>query len=227
MKLLAIETSSSLFSVALCDGDRLVGSLESKEPASRSDFLTEGIQQALRPAGWRLQDLDGFAVSIGPGSFTGLRIGVTAVKTLAWALKKPVLPVSSLEVIAHNGAQGLAPIRVFQDARKGKVYTALFLPEGAGRLKRLSPDELLSPEEALRKITGKTLLMGDGIRRYPQLIGSMNRAQILWAPEPDWIPRAGPLCRIAAARWPHGALDDPHRLVPQYLHSKESDVTGC
>ena len=226
MKLLAVETSSPLFSVALCDGGRVVGSLESTEPASRSDFLTEGIQRLLRAAGLTPAALEGFIISIGPGSFTGLRVGVTAVKTLAWALKKPILPVSSLEVIAHNVAEASCPIRVFQDARKGKVYTALFAPGDQGRLKRLSPDELLPPEEALKKLAGKAILLGDGIRRYQQLLSSMNGKELILAPESEWVPRAEVLCRIAAGRWPEGTLDDPRRLVPQYLYSKESDITG-
>ncbi|MBI3333828.1 MAG: tRNA (adenosine(37)-N6)-threonylcarbamoyltransferase complex dimerization subunit type 1 TsaB [Candidatus Omnitrophica bacterium] len=228
MRFLAVETSSPVFSVALCDGDRLVGSLHSTEPATRSDFLTGGIQRLLRLGGWRLQELDGFALSIGPGSFTGLRVGVTTVKTLAWALKRPVLPVSSLEVIAHNAAGGGSTVFLFQDARKGKVYTAGFQPDGQGRLKRLSPDELLPPEEALKRIAadGKAVLLGDGIRRYQPLLTSMDGKGLILAPESDWIPRAELLGRIAAGRWPEGALDDPHRLVPQYLYSKESDITG-
>jgi len=226
MKLLAAETSSPVFSAAVCDGERILSSLKSDDPARRSDLLAEMIQEAIRTAGLTLPELDGFAVSIGPGSFTGLRVGVTTVKTLAWALKKKVLPVSTLEVIAHNLGRSSTPIGVFLDARKGKVYSALFEPNGSDRLKRLSPDQLLPPEEALKKFTGGVTLVGDGLRRYRDLLESGSGGTWALAPESDWIPSAENLCRIAAFGWPHGVLDDPHRLVPQYLYSKESDITG-
>lgn len=222
--LLGVETSSPVFSAAVCDGERLLSSLKSEDPARRSDGLAEMIQEAIRAAGLTLAELDGFAVSIGPGSFTGLRVGVTTVKTLAWALKKKILPVSTLEVIASNLARSSSPIGVFLDARKGKVYSACFEPNGADPLKRLSPDRLLPPEEALAEIPPEAILAGDGLRRYRELVSSFPKWRL--APEPDWIPSAEILCRIASSRWPDGVLDDPHRLVPQYLYSKESDITG-
>lgn len=226
MKLLGVETSSLIFSVAVCDGERILSSLKPDDPERRSDWLAEMIREALRAAGLTLAGLDGFAISIGPGSFTGLRVGVTTVKTLAWALKKRIVPVSTLEVVATNLRQGSAPIGVFLDARKGKVYSALFEPNGAGRLKRLSPDQLLPPEEALKGFSAGAVLVGDGLKRYPGLPDSMPNSWMR-APESDWIPSAEILCRIAASQWPDGVLDDPHRLVPEYLYSKESDITGC
>ena len=226
VKLLGVETSSLVFSAAVCDGERILSSLKSDDPARRSDLLAEMIQEVVRAAGLTLPGLDGFAVSVGPGSFTGLRVGVTTVKTLAWALKKKILPVSTLEVIARNLGRGSAPVGVFLDARKGKVYSALFAPDGSAGLKRLSPDQLLPPEEALKKFTGGVTLVGDGLRRYRDLLESANGGTWTLTPESDWIPSAEALCGIAASRWPHGVLDDPHRLVPQYLYSKESDITG-
>ncbi len=225
MKLLGVETSSQVFSAAVCAGERLLSSLKSEDPARRSDGLAEMVQEAIRTAGLTLAELDGFAVSIGPGSFTGLRVGVTTVKTLAWALKKKILPVSTLEVIAHNLGR-TAPVGVFLDARKGKVYSALFGPNGTGRLERLSPDRLLPPEEALKGFAAGATLVGDGLKRFRDLLDSMDGGTWTLAPESDGIPSAEVLCRIAASRWPDGVLDDPHRLVPQYLYSKESDITG-
>ena len=226
MKLLGVETASLVFSVAVCDGERILSSLKSGDPERRSDGLAQMLQEAVRTAGLTLPGLDGFAVSVGPGSFTGLRVGVITVKTLAWALKKKILPVSTLEVIAANLVRGSAPVGVFLDARKGKVYSALFAPDGSAGLKRLSPDQLLPPEEALKKFTAGATLVGDGLKRYRDLLGSASGGSWTLAPESEWIPSAEILCEIAAARWPHGVLDDPHRLVPQYLYSKESDITG-
>lgn len=170
------------------------------------------IEDCAKEAKLKLSELDGFAVSIGPGSFTGLRIGVTTVKTLAWALKKQVLPVSTLEVIAQGVSEGKQPIFLLMDARKGRVYTASFRPDGEGGLQRLSPDRLMTPEEALKEIPKPAVGVGDAARYHPGLL----------APAPS----ARELCRMAARRWPSGVVDDPHRLVPEYLYSKDSDITG-
>jgi tRNA threonylcarbamoyladenosine biosynthesis protein TsaB len=191
-----------------------------------SALLTDLIRKGLTQAGWTLNDLDGFALSIGPGSFTGLRVGVATVKTMAWALKKPVLPVSSLEVLAQNLSSESGQIAPFVDARKAKVYTALFRSEGTGGVKRLTQDRLGLPEEVLRDLPKRTFLIGDGIRRYSELIRSVGDNRIMVGPDSACIPRAENLCRIAAARWPKAKVDDPHSLVPEYLYSKESDITG-
>ena len=239
MKLLGVETSSSVFSVALCDGERILSSLKIEGQGRPSDFLTDLIEKAVSSANLSLEKLDGFAISIGPGSFTGLRVGVTTVKTLAWALKKKILPVSSLEVIAQNFVDSADPVALFLDARKGKVYTALFSANGAGGMKRLSEDQTVLPAEALKNLPPKVVLAGDGLKRYGELLSSFPRKResdprfreddvSSWklASEAQWIPSADSLCRIATGRWPSGVLDDPHRLVPQYLYSKESDITG-
>ena len=226
MKLLGVETSSSVFSVALCDGERILSSLKMEGQGRPSDFLTGLIEKAVSSAALSLETLDGFVISVGPGSFTGLRVGVTTVKTLAWALKKKILPVSSLEVIAQNFVDSADSVALFLDARKGKVYTALFSADGAGGMKRLSEDQTILPAEALKKLPPKVVLAGDGLRRYAELVAPLDPKKITRASETQWIPSAESLCRIAAQRWPGGVLDDPHRLVPQYLYSKESDITG-
>ncbi len=222
IRLLGVETSSPVFSVALCDGGHVVNSMRVTDARRPDAVLADMIQKVTTSAGLKLSGLDGFAISIGPGSFTGLRVGVTTVKTMAWALHKPVLPVSSLEVIAQNHLGSSHPISLFLDARKGKVYTALF---GSGDLKRLTDDQLMAPQDALKKMPEDALLVGDGLQRYEELVVSGGgRWEI--APASTWIPSAEHLCRLAISRWPRGRVDDPHTLVPEYLYSKESDITG-
>jgi tRNA threonylcarbamoyladenosine biosynthesis protein TsaB len=221
-KLLCVETSSPVFSVAVGDGERILSFLEVQVPKVQpSTNLTELISEALQKAGCTLASLDGFAISIGPGSFTGLRVGVMTVKTLAWALKKPILPISSLEVIAWNVKEDSASTVPFVDARKGKVYTAIF--SGA---KRLCEDKLLLPEQALENLPSGALLVGDGLQRYAALIAGRNANGLKFAPPESSVPRADELCRIASSRWPEGLVEDPHQPMPQYLYSQESDITG-
>ncbi|MBI3318131.1 MAG: tRNA (adenosine(37)-N6)-threonylcarbamoyltransferase complex dimerization subunit type 1 TsaB [Candidatus Omnitrophica bacterium] len=225
MKLLGIETSSPTFSVAVCDGEKVLSFLQEEGVGRPSSLLTPMVEEALRAAGLELGALDGFSVSVGPGSFTGLRVGVMTVKTFSWALKKPALPVSTLEVIAENFPASEKQLRLFMDARKGKVYTAAFSSNGSGPWKREREDQLLLPEKALEGVEPGTLLAGDGLKRFPELAVSLA-GKARRAEEGTWTPRADRLCAIAGRRWPQGVLDDPHRLVPQYLYSQESDVTG-
>ena len=229
MKLLGVETSSYVFSVAVSEKDRILSSFTVEDARRPDAVLTDLIQKTLSAARIDLQDIDGLTVSAGPGSFTGLRVGVTVVKTIAWALKKPALPISSLEVIAQNFCRSRNPISLFGDARKGKVYTALFSSETSSdnisTMKRLTEDRLLFPEEALKKSPSNAILVGDGTVRYASLISQLSPPPAV-APSSTWIPSAESLCRVAASRWPDGVVDDIHRLVPQYLYSKESDITG-
>lgn len=226
VRLLGIETSSPLFSVALCENGRIISRLESVGQGRPSAFLSEMIREVSEEAKLPLERLDGFTLGIGPGSFTGLRVGVTTIKTLAWALKKPVLPISSLEVIARNLNESTQEILVFLDARKGKVYAGLFSPDRRQGLLRRSDDQLGVPEEFLKKLKEPTILVGDGISRHRDLITRLCDGKVELAPEISWIPRAEELCQIAAKIWPEGKMDDPHRLVPKYLYSQESSITG-
>ena len=208
--LLGIETSSSFFSVAVSRGEKILAARTMDGMGRPAELLSGMIEESLASAGQELGQMDGLAVSIGPGSFTGLRIGVITAKTIAWALKKPVLPVSSLEVIAWNLADSKpASVRVILDARKGKIYMAQFSFGPDGAVKRMTQDRLTAPEEAFQRLEPATVLTGDGMKKY-----GPDRP----APPPEkWIPSAENVCRIAARRWPAGALDDPHKLVPQYL----------
>lgn len=237
MKILGVETSSPFFSVAVADGLKILSYRQMDSQGLSSLLLTDMIQAAIEEAKLDLKRLDGFAISIGPGSFTGLRIGVMTVKTLAWALKKPVLPVSSLEVMAHNLASSPVPVVPFVDARKGNVYTACFSRDKQGTLRRIDPDALLRPEEALERFQEPAVLVGDGIKRYAELVKTASPAGVEQAEPARWVPRADLLCKIAAARWPReiasisrgwseALVDDPHCLVPQYLYSKDSDIIG-
>ena len=226
MKLLGVETSSLSFSVAASDGPEVVDFRLSNGQGQPALLLTDLMRAVLEKAGWSLEQLDGFAVSIGPGSFTGLRIGIMTVKTLAWAEGKPVLPVSSLEVLAQNGDGLKRPVHSFVDAKRGNVYHASFSPVEDGRLRRELPDEVLTPQEAVSRLPSEALLIGDGLKTYAERVQASLPPGVECAPPDFWIPRADHLCRIAAARWPEGKVDDAHKLVPQYLYSQEGGVIG-
>lgn len=191
-----------------------------------SDHLMVCVERCLASAGWTVRDLDGIAVSAGPGSFTGLRVGVTAAKTLAYTLGKPVVPVSSLDVLAGNVPSPRWPLWVVVDARKEKLYAACYDPASDGVLHRMGAEQLVTLEQLLPQLAGDFLALGDGLVRYGAQICGAAGERCHCLPPALWVPQAAVVCRLGAQALAAGQGRDPHGLAPHYLYSKESDITG-
>ncbi len=164
MRILALETSAVCASVAVTEDEKLIAQSFQRSGLTHSATLMPMVSDLLKNAGLRLEDMDAIAVAAGPGSFTGVRIGVAAAKGLAWPGDKPCAPCSTLESMAWPLAHLDGEICAVMDARRNQVYAARFLAEG-GKLTRLSEDGAVSldglAEQA--KISGKTqILVGDG-----------------------------------------------------------------
>ncbi len=164
MKIIALESSALCASAAVTEDDRPIARSFQNSGLTHSATLMPMVSDLLKNAGLRLEDMDVVAVAAGPGSFTGVRIGVAAAKGLAWPGDKPCAPCSTLESMAwpltHMGGE----ICAVMDARRNQVYAARFLAEG-GDLTRLSEDGAVSLDELAgqAKISGKTqILVGDG-----------------------------------------------------------------
>lgn len=214
MKILAWDTSTSNFSLALsingviCEDNALLGN-------SLSERIIPHIEKFLKKHNVALQQLDGIAVGIGPGSFTGLRIGLAAAKGLAMALNKPLVGVSSLDILAMN-AQGLGEkVCCVVDAKRGKVYAATY-SFSKGRLKRTSPYLLTEIDDLLGKLSRDFCFIGDGV--------DLLRGRANFAPAGSHFPRAGNLAKLAQQKFAARKFDDVVKLVPIYLYPKECQV---
>lgn len=212
MKILAIDTSTDYLSLAILENGKVSAKFHKKADMRHSILLVPMIDRLLKKAGFKINDMDCFAVSIGPGSFTGLRIGVTVVKGLAYALRKPVVTVPTLDVIAANARAHSGIICPVLDARKNKVYACLFRSDGK-TLKKISKYLLLPLEELLKKIKkyDKVTFLGDTEEN--------NFGK-------DWHPRAEIAAQIAAASFKKRRFVKPEALEPLYLYSRECDITG-
>ena len=226
MILLGMETSTRACSVAVSDGATVLATMTIAGSDRPSDQLMASVERCLQAAGLTTSALDGLAVSAGPGSFTGIRVGVTAAKTLAYVLGKPVVPVSSLDVLAANVPAPRWPLWVLVDARKEKVYAAQYALALDGVPQRIGPEQLLTIEQLLPHLAGDCLLLGDALVRYGEPLRTAlgSRGHPL-APE-LWVPQAAAVCRLGARALTEGAAVAPHDLAPHYLYSKESDITG-
>ena len=167
MKILALETSAVTASAAVTEDDRLLAQSFQNSGLTHSATLMPMVSDLLKNTGLALQDMDVIAVAAGPGSFTGVRIGVAAAKGLAWPEDKPCAPCSTLESMAWPLAhlEG-ALIVCAMDARRAQVYNALFLARGEG-LERLTPDRAISLAELgeeLKNFPEMKIVVGDGAR---------------------------------------------------------------
>jgi tRNA threonylcarbamoyladenosine biosynthesis protein TsaB len=166
LNILGIETSSSWGSVAVVKDDRIVFSSYLDIKVTHSERLLPQIDRALKSSSLTISDLDVIAISNGPGSFTGIRIGLAAAKGLCFADSIPLYPVNTLRVLAGNLYGNELPIAVFMDARMQEVYAALYTPD----LKEIIAPCNALPAAFLSKITGKVTMVGDGVKKYQQLI---------------------------------------------------------
>jgi len=221
MKLLAIDTSTDYLSVAVMDGAKAIARVHRMVPRSHSSLLMPTIDAMLRKAKLKLKDIDGFCVSIGPGSFTGLRIGVATVKGLAFCTKKPIVTVPTLDVIAANAVTSRGIVCVVLDARKNKVYACIYRTDGT-KARKVSAILLTGADTLLEKLKGydTVSLVGDYAERLAAMASGMKIATARWHPRPDVVGRLG--CEAFKKE----KFVSPEKLEPSYIYSKECDIKG-
>lgn len=224
--LLSIDTSTLTLSLALTEGDgeggvRTLAAVDHHPPARQSELLPGAIQTLLAEASVRLEALEGIAVGLGPGSFTGLRIGMATAKALAYAAGLKVTGVSSLAAMALEGPPG-RELFVSSVARRDDLYLGRFRHDG-GRLRALAPETALSPEElaALLASAPEALWMGPAVQGYGERLSSLgvSRDQIL-----DTVTFA-PAVRVAALAElpPTQSLEELFALEPHYVRMSEPE----
>ena len=222
MLILGLESSAKAASAALCRDGELLGQYTQCSGLTHSRTLLPMVEDLLKNTETKLADVDAVAVAGGPGSFTGIRIGVAAVKGLCWGAQKPAIGVSTLAAMAWNGvAAGEGSIICCcMDARRQQVYNALFEIRD-GRPVRLVPDRALSVEELapeLEKYEKRVFLVGDGARLCYNLLGGLGVEGAL-APEPLVQQSAYGVCRAAETEKAAPASE----LLPVYLRLSQAE----
>ncbi len=216
MRLLAVETSTLAGGVALLEGDRVRGEYVLDVTATHSERLLPAIDRLMADAGWAPADLQGLAVAIGPGSFTGLRIGLSAVKGLALALGIPVAAVPTLDAMAAGLPFAALPVCPVLDARKGEVYACRYRWEGDG-MRREWEYLALPPEALAARLDGPTVLIGDGA-------AAVRSPHARPAPPHRRLPSPAAVGVLGLARLRAGQHVDPAALVPLYLRPSEAEL---
>jgi len=223
MLVLGIETSTTQGGVALVGEEGLVSEYTLNVEATHSERVLPAIDRMLQDAGIPLEALGGLAVGIGPGSFTGLRIGLSTAKGLAYATGLPVAAVPTLEAMAWVLPEARLPICPVLDARKQEVYAALF-QHGPDGLSRLMEDTALAPEALADRIRKPTLFLGDGLRTYGDLLHRLLGDRFRLPPLAQRGPRAACVAELGRQRLLRGERESVAQLVPSYLRASEAEL---
>lgn len=221
MLILAFESSAKAASVALHDGKKLLGEGYQNTGLTHSQTLMVMAEDLLKQCGFTSSDVTHVAVAAGPGSFTGVRIGVAAAKGFAWGAELPLYGVSTLEAMARQVAFPGFSVCACMDARRNQVYNAIFEMTGDSS-KRVSADRAISLEELAEdlKNLGTTLLVGDGAELVYKSLALDN---LILAPETIRQQRASGVAVTAAEQIAAGASMDAASLQPNYLRLSQAE----
>ena len=234
MIILAMETSTLTGSVALVEApvggdgtwkrEKILGETSLCTPETHSAKLMPAIDRLLLETSLTIRQVQGIAVGLGPGSFTGLRIAVSTVKGLAYSLKVPVVGVPTLDALAYNLPYASMLVCPVLDARKKEVYAALFRGNREGHLEKISEDWVLSPEDLCSRISEKTVFLGNGIEVYGEFFKERLGSRVLFAPPELSLPRAANVARLSLLKFKDGLSLDLSSFAPIYIRRSEAEV---
>ncbi len=223
MKILAVDTATKSCSAAIVDDEMACAELTTVNSQTHTKHLMSMIDTVCDMSGVKIADMDGFAVTIGPGSFTGLRIGISTVKGLAWSLNKPVVGISSLDALAWQCIPAPYPVCTMLDARKQEVYYSRYCFQD-GELKKDRSEQVIAPAEAINDIREPCLFIGNGANLYKEEILEKLGELAHFAGWNQDIIRASSVAGLSFERFVHHQTDDVALLVPHYIRKSDAEL---
>jgi tRNA threonylcarbamoyladenosine biosynthesis protein TsaB len=227
MRLLAVETSTLTGAVAVLDSGHVVAESRVSIAVTHGERLMASIDGVIRAARWGLADVDAFAVAQGPGSFTGLRIGLSTVKALAFASGKPVVGVPTLDALAWRLPYCAHPVCAILDAKKNEVYAGLYRTL-EGQLEILEAPRAVAPgtlaEELRASVSGPVVFVGDAVGPFAPVLVDVLGARARLAPGDLRLPSAVTVGELGAQALHRGETMDPASVVPLYLRPSEAEI---
>lgn len=225
MKILAVDTSSSVAAVAIMDERELLGEFILNHKKTHSQKLVPMIDIVMNNLGLCAGDIDVYAASSGPGSFTGLRIGITTIKAMAFAAEKPVVSIPALDALAYNLPNTEALVCPMMDARNNQVYTALYKLE-KGMQANITEYMGVPVQELVRIIKGKNsdvLFVGDGVLLHRDYLKSELGPRCHFPPQYLLQQRASAVAQLAMQKAAEGKLESCFDMVPFYLRKSQAE----
>jgi len=218
MRALAIETSGRAGSLAIVEADQVLAEETFPHGLKHAAEMLPRLDALLRARGWTPRQIEEIYVSIGPGSFTGLRIGITLAKTLALAVGARVIAVPSSRVLAENAPAEARHLLIVLDARRGSVFTARYEKIADAWVER-EPAHLDQLAEALSRAPRPVYLLGEGLSVHVP----PAEAGIIATPASLWIPIASTVARLGTNMARAGQFTTPDSLAPLYLRQSEAE----
>lgn len=227
MRLLAVETSTLTGAVAVLDSGAVVAESRVSVAVTHGERLMAAIDGVIRAARCELGEMEAFAVAQGPGSFTGIRIGLSTVKALAFATGKPVVGVPTLEALAWRLPYCAYPVCPILDAKKNEVYAGLYRTI-EGQLEVVEAPRAVAPAtlaEGLRAaVSGPIVFVGDAVGPFAPVLVDVLGARALLAPADLRLPSAVTVGELGGRALQSGEIPDPASLVPLYLRPSEAEL---
>lgn len=225
MKVLAVDTSSDVASVAVLERDRVLSEFTIHHKKTHSQKLLPMISEVLRSLELTPGDIDLFAASSGPGSFTGLRIGVTTVKAMAYAAKKPVVGVPTLDALAYNIPLCDRLVCPLMDARNNQVYTAIYgwdkdIPVNITEYMGIPINELA---DILKSKNKPVIFLGDAVEIHKAYLKGEFGERCVFAPVGLLLQRAVSVARAAIDRASNGFTENCFEMLPFYLRKSQAE----
>ncbi len=236
VKILGIDTSTKFLCLGIYDGNKIY-EYTLEVGRGLSSLLAVTIKRVLDSLGWQAGEIDYFACGLGPGSFTGLRTGVAMIKGMGFAVNKPIIGISSLDILARNAGNADKQIIPVIDAKRNLIYCSVYKPrssfkhnvaldEGRGEnkgLTRIKPYMLLNEEELFKSIKVSSSFLGDAISLYKEKILANTKGAIIL--EKDfWYPKPRNIIKIALERIKGKKLNNAFSIKPIYLYPKECQI---
>ncbi len=226
MQILALDSATNVASVAVLNSQKILAEFNLNTRKTHSERLMPMVSQVLDYAELTLEAIDGFVISIGPGSFTGLRIGLATMKSLAFFTEKPLVGVTTLDGLAANCKGTEALICPVLQARKNELYSALYI-NGIGGQERISDYLAISPEKLIASLSQfnaeKIIFLGDGTGMLPENLEELLQADCLIASELQRLPRAAAVGFLGLKKLEQGFSDDISRLTPLYIKASAAE----
>ena len=224
MKLLAVDTATEVCGVAIVEDGRVTADLSLNGGVTHTRSVMAAVEGLLRTTRLTVSDIDLYAVTRGPGSFTGLRIGISTIKGLAVASAKPMVGVSSLEVVAHQAPEGTPLVCALMDARRNEVYWCLYRRQD-NQLVPQSDETVGAAEGIAAHIDDACFFIGNGLVQYRAVIERALQRPAVFADHEDLGIRPAVLARLAWKRFQNGYVDDVSTFAPVYLRKSDAEIS--
>lgn len=239
MKILGIDASSKFLNIAFSEDEDIIREEFHLLDRRHASELVPKVKELLKKSKVPINKIDAFVIGLGPGSFTGLRIGVSAVKGFGMASGKPCIGIASIDSIACNALENNRYIIPIIDAKRSQVYAAIYRRK-AGRVVRLSDYMVLPVDKLMKKVKGDSVFLGDGVSLYrdkivdyinqdsaPTKVGAesgKNKRQLAFLPEEYWYPGAGNLIKLGFSKIKKVKKTNLDKLTPLYLYPEDCQI---